>query len=114
MMLTGLKDMLPGQAKAAPPSATPAQGNQAGAPPEQQEQQSPAEQEITPPVADGAEPMDEAEVEKMLFDEYLGATEYTFEEFLEAVRQPPEEKGETEEEKRHWTHPRRWNALVFK
>ncbi|KAL8436577.1 hypothetical protein ACSSS7_001609 [Eimeria intestinalis] len=113
MMLTGLKDMLPGQAKPPPPSATTAQVNQPGAAPEQQEQQSPAEQDVTPPVADGAEPMDEAEVEKMLFDEYLGATEYTFEEFLEAVRQPPEEKGETEEEKQHWTHPRRWKVVLW-
>ena len=37
----------------------------------------------------------------------LGATEYTYEEFLEAVKQPPEEKGETDEEKQHWNHPRR-------
>ncbi|CDJ44509.1 Chromosome III, complete sequence, related, partial [Eimeria tenella] len=120
-MFAGLKDMLPGQHKNPPPSQTPAptgppgtpQGGPPGGPPPEQQGGASAENEITPPVPEGAEPLDEAEVEKMLFDEYLGAAEYTYEEFLEIVQQPPEEKGETEDEKRHWQHPRRWKVVLW-
>lgn len=43
----------------------------------------------------------------------LGAAEYTFDEFVELVNQPLEEKGETEDEKRHWSHPRRWKVVLW-
>ena len=70
-MLAGLKEMLPGQAKPPPASATPGAPAQGAPPPEPPEGQQP-EEALNPPGADGAEPLNEAEVEKMLFDEYLG------------------------------------------
>ncbi|OEH79719.1 c2 domain-containing protein [Cyclospora cayetanensis] len=111
-MLAGLKDMIPGQQKPPPASQTPAAGPPGGgAPPEQQEALNPEVGDT--PVPEGEEPLDAAEVEKMLFDEYLGAAEYTYEEFLEALQQPLEEKGETEDEKKHWQHPRRWKVVLW-
>ncbi|ANQ11016.1 Uncharacterized protein PCOAH_00052390 [Plasmodium coatneyi] len=58
------------------------------------------------PSLEGAE-------DKAFFDEMLGAPQYTYEEFLKVLKAPQEERGDTEDLKKHWGYPRRWKVILW-
>lgn len=51
--------------------------------------------------------------EKTFFDEMLGAPQYTYDEFLQVLKNPIEERGDTEDMKKHWGYPRRWKVILW-
>ncbi|SBT50181.1 double C2-like domain-containing protein (DOC2) [Plasmodium ovale wallikeri] len=51
--------------------------------------------------------------EKTFFDEMLGAPQYTYDEFLQVLKTPQEERGDTEDLKKHWGYPRRWKVVLW-
>ncbi|VUZ99135.1 double C2-like domain-containing protein, putative [Plasmodium vivax] len=58
------------------------------------------------PSLEGAE-------EKTFFDEMLGAPQYTYEQFLKVLKSPQEERGDTDDLKKHWGYPRRWKVILW-
>lgn len=71
-MFTNLKNLIPGQNEEKPQAATPAPQGQTQA--AEEPEQNPAEAAAAQNAAqnENAEPLDDADIEKMLFDEYLG------------------------------------------
>ncbi|CDU20941.1 double C2-like domain-containing protein, putative [Plasmodium yoelii] len=51
--------------------------------------------------------------DKTFFDDMLGAPQYTYEEFIKILKTPQEERGDTEDLKKHWGHPRRWKVILW-
>ncbi|CAD2105753.1 double C2-like domain-containing protein, putative [Plasmodium vinckei lentum] len=51
--------------------------------------------------------------DKTFFDDMLGAPQYTYEEFIKILKTPQEERGDTEDLRKHWGHPRRWKVILW-
>ncbi|SCP03711.1 double C2-like domain-containing protein, putative [Plasmodium malariae] len=51
--------------------------------------------------------------EKTFFDEMLGAPQYTYDEFLQVLKSPQEERGDTDDLRKHWGYPRRWKVILW-
>lgn len=59
-------------------------------------------------VQDGNRDLNEALAEH----ELLWSSQYTYDEFIDSLSVPLEERGETANEKRHWSYPRRWQVKL--
>ncbi|EUD64899.1 hypothetical protein C922_04743 [Plasmodium inui San Antonio 1] len=51
--------------------------------------------------------------DKTFFDEMLGAPQYTYEQFLKVLKAPQEERGDTDDLRKHWGYPRRWKVILW-
>ncbi|KJP87388.1 hypothetical protein AK88_02945 [Plasmodium fragile] len=61
----------------------------------------------------GGDPSLEAAEDKAFFDEMLGAPQYTYEQFLKVLKAPQEERGDTDDLRKHWGYPRRWKVILW-
>ncbi|BAM42397.1 serine/threonine kinase [Theileria orientalis strain Shintoku] len=59
-------------------------------------------------VGDGGE-----QKEENIDDELLWSNQYSYDEFIDSLSWQYEERGTKEEEKRHWSYPRRWSVKLF-
>ncbi|UKJ89444.2 serine/threonine kinase [Theileria orientalis] len=59
-------------------------------------------------VGDGVE-----QKEENIDDELLWSNQYSYDEFIESLSWQYEERGTKDEEKRHWSYPRRWSVKLF-
>ncbi|UKK02452.2 serine/threonine kinase [Theileria orientalis] len=51
--------------------------------------------------------------EENIDDELLWSNQYSYDEFIDSLSWQYEERGTKEEEKRHWSYPRRWSVKLF-